>query len=109
LLQAPADRQAPVLAELARLDDPSFRAIFRGSPVKRIGRERFLRNVAIALGNSADPAAPVAIEALLGDPSPLVRGAAVWALKQRNADEFARRRPLALAQEIDPSVIAEWS
>jgi len=109
LLTAPPDRQAPVLAELARLDDASFREMFRGSPVKRIGRDRFLRNVAIALGNSVDPAAPAAIEGLLGDTSPLVRGAAVWALKQWNTEEFARRRPQAVAQEIDPSVIAEWS
>ena len=109
LLTAPADRQAPVLAEMARLDDPSFREMFRGSPVKRIGRDRFLRNVAIALGNSADPAAPAAIEGLLRDSSPLVRGAAVWALKQRNGDEFARRRSQALPAETDASVIAEWS
>ncbi len=109
LLTAPADRQAPVLAELARLDDASFREMFRGSPVKRIGRDRFLRNVAIALGNSPEPTSRATIESLLGDPSPLVRGAAVWALKQSNAEEFARRRPQALSLEIDPSVIAEWS
>jgi epoxyqueuosine reductase len=109
LLAAPAGRQAPILAELARLDDPSFREMFRGSPVKRIGRERFLRNVAIALGNSSDPASGPAIEELLRDPSPLVRGAAVWALKQKSEGAFSRRRAQALAQESDASVIAEWT
>ena len=83
--------------------------MFSGSPVKRIGRDRFVRNVVIAMGNSADPAAAPAIEGLLGDPSPLVRGAAVWALKRRSIDEYTRRRLQALAQETDPSVIAEWS
>ena len=71
---------APRLAELARLDDAAFRALFRKSPVKRIGRERFVRNVLIAIGNSGDAALAQEARALLGDPSPLVRGAAVWAL-----------------------------
>ncbi len=108
-LSAPEGRKAPPLADLATLDDAGFREMFRGSPVKRIGRERFLRNVAIALGNAADPVAASAIEGLLGDPSPLVRGAAVWALKQKSIDEFMQRRSQALAQETDPSVIAEWN
>ena len=72
--------RAPLLAELARLDDAAFRALFAKSPVKRIGRARFLRNVLIAIGNSGDAALAGEAERLLGDPSPLIRGAAVWAL-----------------------------
>ncbi|HTG24229.1 MAG TPA: tRNA epoxyqueuosine(34) reductase QueG, partial [Reyranella sp.] len=72
---------APRLAELATLDDADFRRRFAGTAVKRIGRDRFLRNVAYALGNSAVRATALpAVEKLLQDPSPLVRGAAVWAL-----------------------------
>src|SRR5512145_1406430 len=74
-------RLAP-LAELARLDDAAFRARFAGTPVKRTGRNRFVRNVLCAIGNSGDPALAPAAEALLGDSSPLVRGMAVWALRR---------------------------
>ena len=72
--------RAPKLAELARLDDAAFRALFAKSPVKRTGRDRFVRNVLIAIGNSGDAALAAEAERLLGDASPLVRGAAVWAL-----------------------------
>ena len=72
--------RAPALADLARLDDAGFRALFSKSPVKRIGRDRFLRNVLIAIGNSGDAALADEAERLLDDASPLVRGAAVWAL-----------------------------
>ena len=72
--------RAPRLADLARLDDTDFRALFSKSPVKRIGRDRFLRNVLIAIGNSGDDALAPEAERLLDDASPLVRGAAVWAL-----------------------------
>ena len=72
--------RAPSLAELSRLDDAAFRALFSKSPVKRIGRERFIRNVLIAIGNSSDAALRVEAERLLGDDSPLVRDAAEWAV-----------------------------
>ena len=72
--------RAPELAELARLDDAAFRALFAKSPVKRTGRDRFVRNVLIAIGNSGDAALAAEAERLLDDASPLVRGAAVWAL-----------------------------
>ena len=72
--------RAPRLADLARLDDAAFRALFAKSPVKRTGRDRFVRNVLIAIGNSGDAALAREAERLLDDPSPLVRGAAVWAL-----------------------------
>ena len=72
--------RAPRLADLVRLDDAGFRALFSKSAVKRIGRARFIRNVLIAIGNSGDAALAGEAERLLGDASPLVRGAAVWAL-----------------------------
>ena len=107
-LQARQELNAPFLAELARLDDAAFRALFRKSPVKRIGRDRFIRNVLIAIGNSGDETLVGAAEALLMDPSPLVRGAAVWALQQLLPP--ARFVELAHAQtEQDSSVLAEWA
>jgi len=79
-LAARADLVAPRLAELAALDDAGFRTMFRGSPVKRIGRSRFVRNVLIALGNAADPALAAAVAPLCADPDPVVADAACWAL-----------------------------
>ena len=81
-LAARAELHAPPLRDLARLDDAAFRALFRKSPVKRIGRDRFVRNVLIAIGNSADAALGEEALRLLDDPSPLVRAMAVWALKR---------------------------
>ncbi|MCK1409173.1 tRNA epoxyqueuosine(34) reductase QueG [Bradyrhizobium sp. 76] len=101
--------RAPGLAELARLDDASFRALFTKSPVKRIGRDRFLRNVLIAIGNSGDIALADEARRLLGDESALVRGAAVWALGQlMPRDEFEAIRTNAIAGESDESVREEW-
>ena len=98
--------RAPSLAELARLDDAAFRALFAKSPVKRIGRDRFVRNVLYAIGNSGEPALAAEAERLLDDPSPLVRGAAVWALGRlldREAFEGLRR------SDVDASVVEEWA
>src|SRR5450756_1870779 len=81
-LAARDELRAPDLAELARLDDAAFRARFTKSPVKRIGRDRFIRNVLIAIGNSNDRVSAREAGRLLDDDSPLVRGAAVWALSQ---------------------------
>ena len=101
--------QAPSLATLAELDDTAFRALFRKSPIKRIGRDRFVRNVLYAVGNSGDPALLATVHARLADPSPIVRAAAVWALAQLSTgDEFARRRDGAAGSETDPGVMAEW-
>jgi epoxyqueuosine reductase len=109
-LAARDELRAPDLAELARLDDAAFRAQFRKSPVKRIGRDRFVRNVLIAIGNSNDRALVNEAERLLDDESPLVRGAAVWALSQLTARaEFEARAAKALSVEPDKSVRAEWS
>jgi epoxyqueuosine reductase len=79
-LTAREDLTAPLLTELAALDDAGFRARFSGSPIKRIGRDRFVRNVMIAIGNSGDPALRPAAAALLGDPNPVVADAAAWAM-----------------------------
>lgn len=73
------DLLAPPLAELAALDDAGFRARFSGSPIKRIGRDRFVRNVAYAIGNSGDPALMDAVRVLVDDPDPAVADAARWA------------------------------
>jgi epoxyqueuosine reductase len=81
-LRARADLAAPALAELAALDDAGFRARFAGSPIKRIGRNRFVRNVMMAVGNSADASLRPAAARLLGDPDPVVAEAAAWALEQ---------------------------
>jgi len=79
-LQARPDLLAPDLADLATLDDASFRRRFAGSPIKRLGRNRFLRNVLTAIGNSADPALTAAAIPLLSDPDPVVAEAAAWAV-----------------------------
>jgi epoxyqueuosine reductase len=100
--------RAPALADLARLDDPGFRALFSKSPVKRIGRNRFLRNVLIAVGNSGDAAMADAAERSLDDPSPLVRGAAVWALGRLDRQRLARLPAHRRTAETDADVAAEW-
>jgi epoxyqueuosine reductase len=108
-LAARDELRAPGLADLARLDDAAFRALFTKSPVKRIGRDRFIRNVLIAIGNSNERALAVEAERLLDDQSPLVRGAAVWALAQLiGRKEFAARAPDAIRTESDESVRREW-
>jgi epoxyqueuosine reductase len=109
-LAARADRVKPPLAELAALDDAAFRERFARSPIKRTGRDRLVRNVLYAIGNSADPALVPAARARLEDASPLVRGAAVWALGRL----LPRAEVLDLAHshadaEADPGVRAEWA
>jgi epoxyqueuosine reductase len=99
---------APLLADLAGLDDAAFRALFAGSPIKRIGRDRFVRNVLVALGNCGDGAQADAVAALLGDASPLVRGMAVWALSRLHPASLAAESYRA-ATESDPGVLAEWA
>lgn len=102
-------RLAP-LAELAALDDAAFRARFAGTPVKRTGRDRFVRNVACAIGNSGDATLAPAVEALLEDDSPLVRGMAVWALRQLlDAAAFQRLKSKRAMREQDAGVAREWA
>jgi epoxyqueuosine reductase len=98
---------APQLAELVRLDDMGFRALFTKSAVKRIGRARFVRNVLIAIGNSGDAALAGETERLLDDNSPLVRGAAIWALGRLDRARLDRNREKR-REESDPLVAAEW-
>jgi epoxyqueuosine reductase len=108
-LAARDELRAPSLAELSRLDDAQFRALFTKSPVKRIGRDRFLRNVLIAIGNSGDATLVVEARRLLDDDSALVRGAAVWALVQlMEREAFASLSLQHLADESDADVRAEW-
>jgi epoxyqueuosine reductase len=96
------------LAALAALDDAAFRTLFAGTAAKRLGRDRFVRNVLIAIGNSGDPTLAAAAEARLDDVSPLVRAMAAWALSRLlPADAF--RRLAATRRESDPEVRAEWA
>ena len=108
-LAARTELRAPRLSELARLDDAAFRALFAKSPVKRIGRDRFIRNVLIAIGNSGEAALADEAERLLDDASALVRGAAIWALSQLMArDQFDALARQTAASETDAAVRAEW-
>ncbi|MBX3494046.1 MAG: tRNA epoxyqueuosine(34) reductase QueG [Parvibaculum sp.] len=103
------DLRAPLLAELAGLDDAGFRARFSGSPVKRIGRDRFVRNVLIAIGNSEMPALAGIVWPLLDDASPLVRAMALWTLGELGAGgELRARAATALREEPDEGVCDEW-
>jgi epoxyqueuosine reductase len=106
-----AELTAPRLAELARLDDSGFRALFAGTSVKRTGRDRFLRNVLIAIGNAfgGTPELVAAARQCLDDPSPLVRGAAVWAFGRISVpSDAAQESEARLPGECDPEVRAEW-
>jgi len=106
-----AEMTGPRLAQLAKLDDARFRAMFAGTSVKRTGRDRFLRNVLIAIGNAPDPGPELVATAqhCLDDPSPLVRGAAVWALGRIAEPRLAAAEAEArLPGEPDPKVRAEW-
>jgi len=109
-LRARTALHAPSLGQLARLDDAAFRQLFTKSPVKRIGRDRFVRNVLYAIGNSRDPALAKEALALLDDASAVVRSAAVWALSQLLDDAaFAELKRRHLANEHEPLVLAEWA
>jgi epoxyqueuosine reductase len=99
------EHSLPLLAELAGLDDAGFRARFSGSPVKRIGRDRFVRNVLIALGSSGGGVD--AVTGLLDDDSPLVRAAAVWALSRLDPERFEAEKHRQVS-EPDEEVAREW-
>jgi epoxyqueuosine reductase len=108
-LEALPANQAPPLAELLALDDAAFRRRFAGTPIKRTGRDRVVRNALIAAGNSGDVGLLPAVERLLGDASPLVRAMAVWALKRLAApDAAARLRGQHFPGEPDVHVRTEW-
>jgi epoxyqueuosine reductase len=107
-LKARPDLAAPRLADLATLDDAAFRALFSGSPVKRIGRDRFLRNVLIAIGNAKDASLVPVVLQRLDDPSAIVRGAAIWALGRLDPARAAVEAHSRIASEQDPDVRVEW-
>ncbi|HEX2018080.1 MAG TPA: tRNA epoxyqueuosine(34) reductase QueG [Aurantimonas sp.] len=107
-LVARDDLRAPELDRLLDLDDQAFRALFSGSPIKRIGRAKFVSNCLIATGNSGMARLQPPVERLLDDPAPLVRAMAVWALSQLSPSDALRRRPSALDSEEDLLVRSEW-
>lgn len=108
-LMAREDLKAPRLGALLKLDDAAFRALFSGSPVKRPGRGRFIRNVLIAAGNSGDASLVPRVKALLDDPAPIVRAMAVWALSRLMAEpDFAHLRNERIQEETDAEVRREW-
>jgi epoxyqueuosine reductase len=105
-LAARDDRRAPPLADLLTLDDAGFRETFSGSPIKRIGRDRFIRNVLIAAGNSGDPSLGQRCAALASDPSALVRGAAIWAVARLLEPDELRRLHATHGDDADSA--EEW-
>jgi len=112
-LRAQVSARSPALSELLALDDAAFRARFSGSPIKRIGRDRFVRNVLIAAGNSGDQSLRPQVIGLMADPSPLARATAVWALARLSADagdwtDWERIKSAHLPGESDADVRAEW-
>jgi epoxyqueuosine reductase len=108
-LMARDELKAPRLAELLALDDASFRALFTASAIKRIGRDRFIRNVLIATGNSGDAALVPKVLALLDDPADIVRAMAVWALSRLMGEPaFAALRNERINSETDAGVRREW-
>jgi epoxyqueuosine reductase len=106
---ARAELKGPALEELAALDDATFREVFSGSPIKRIGRDRFLRNVLMAIGNSArHELVSISVIPLLDDAASIVRGASVWALSRLDSARFTVEKSARLEHEADESVRAEW-
>lgn len=108
-LQAREAMVSPRLADLLALDDAAFRALFTKSPVKRIGRNRFIRNVLHAAGNSGDAELVAPVETLLTDEDVVVRATAVWALKQLSTTKFEALKNEKLLTEAEPAVRSEWS
>lgn len=104
-LQPRADLEGPALLELVHLTDETFRAFFRFSPIKRIGRDRFVRNVLYAIGNSGDSNFAAPVLPLLTDPSPLVKGSAIWALSR-----LLPKSDLLKLHQSDPreEIALEW-
>ncbi|GJE39988.1 epoxyqueuosine reductase [Methylobacterium persicinum] len=109
-LAARDDLAAPDLRSLAELDDAGFRRLFAGTPVKRTGRDRFLRNVMIAVGNSGEPTLAASAVDRLRDASPLVRGMAVWACgRLLDGEALAALHRRYGNAEADTHVRGEWA
>ena len=107
-LAAREDLLSPALGDFLAMDEEAFRIFFSANPVKRIGHARFLRNVLIAAGNSRHAGFVQLVEARLTHPSPLVRGAAVWALSQLDPMRARDLAPQNLPLESDAQVCDEW-
>ena len=105
---ARAEVKQPRLGDLVMLDDTDFRTVFSGSPIKRIGRDRFVRNVLIAIGNSDDRDLLSVTVQRLEDDAPIVRGAAIWALSRLDPARFTLEYARLSKGETDPTVLAEW-
>ncbi len=105
-----SELKAPLLADLSQLDDTAFRIFFSRTPIKRIGRDRFIRNVLIAIGNSNDTKLVPYAQNLMSDPSPLVRAMAIWAAGQLDSqDHFEALKALYEPDETDEDVRREWT
>ena len=103
-----AELVAPALGDLLALDDAGFRQVFAGSPIKRVGRDRMVRNAAVAAGNSGTAAMAEPVAALLDDASPVVRGAAVWVLARLDRGRWEAERSVRLGGETVAEVREEW-
>ena len=104
-----AELAAPPLGDLLALDDGMFRRVFAGSPIKRIGRDRMVRNAAIAAGNGGAAISANALLPLLDDHAAIVRGAAVWALAQLDPERFEHEYAMRAEREEDQGVRGEWT
>src|SRR3954447_21724826 len=102
-----AELAAPRLADLLALDDAAFREMFAGSPIKRIGVKRMIRNCLIAAGNSGDPDLAQAVRAHLNDPDPVIAEAAAWALAQRGFS-IAKMQAVSSVSALDTSRVSTW-
>lgn len=108
-LQARDDLLEPDLADLVILDDHKFRTLFSGSPIKRIGRNRFIRNVLIAVGNSGKADLARFAADLFSDADPIIRGTAVWAYSQlANRNDFILQYDTHIYAEPEADVLQEW-
>ncbi|WP_207747641.1 tRNA epoxyqueuosine(34) reductase QueG [Pelagibacterium limicola] len=107
-LQARADLEHFGLADLLALDDAGFRSLFSGTPVRRLGWVRLMRNGLVAAGNSGDRRHVGRVESFADHPEPLIRGMAAWALKKLDPERARMRKARALANETDPEVTDEW-
>lgn len=103
-----AELAAPALADLLAMDDAAFRKIFSGSPIKRSGRNRMVRNALIGAGNSDDKSLLPAVIKLLDDDEPIVRGAAIWALAELDKSGFELEKNRRQADETEATVLLEW-
>ncbi len=109
-LHVRAELDNPPLAELMALDDAAFRARFRNTPIKRTGRDRIVRNCLIAAGNARDASFLPQVQALLDDPSAIVRAMAVWAYRRlATPDAVAAAAAQRAPAETDPDVRKEWA